>query len=78
MKDQPTPVEHSHFKGMAIKQVDCGQVYYFVLTQEGELHAWGSNKFKQLGLCDDRNSKKDQVKKPKLLEFFTSKGIKVK
>lgn len=69
---------HPSFKSIEVKQVDCGQTYQFVLTEKGELYGWGSNAFKQLGLGDATNSKIVEVKKPKLVEFFTRNGIKVK
>ena len=49
-----------------------------VVTTDGQLYAWGSNKFKQLGLCDGSRSKLDEVKRPKLVEFFSHNNIKVK
>lgn len=45
---------------------------------DGELYGWGSNLFKQLGLCDDAKSKLKEVNKPKKLEFFSQNGIKIK
>jgi len=69
---------HPQFKDIQVSQVDCGQTYQCVVTKSGDLYAWGSNTFKQLGLCDTSSKKIDEVKTPQQLTFFSDNGLKVK
>ena len=44
-----------NWTGGAIKQIDCAGSYTFVLTEDNQLWACGSNRNGQLGLGDDEN-----------------------
>ncbi|XP_054837874.1 RCC1 and BTB domain-containing protein 2 isoform X4 [Eublepharis macularius] len=46
---QPTPCRIAALQGIRAKRVACGFAHTLVLTDEGQLYAWGANSYGQLG-----------------------------
>jgi alpha-tubulin suppressor-like RCC1 family protein len=56
----PTPVKLSSFPSKKIKAFSCGSMHSIVLTEDGEVYTWGSNKYGQLGIGNTKNANKPQ------------------
>ena len=50
--DSPQPLQ---MNGIIIKSIACGQDHSLLLSSDGDIYAFGSNKFGQLGLNDTNN-----------------------
>lgn len=55
------------------KRVSLGQNHSCIVSESGNLYTYGSNKHGQLGHGD-----KNDVKEPKIVDYFEKKNIKVK
>ncbi|XP_054166562.1 uncharacterized protein LOC128964028 [Oppia nitens] len=50
--DQLSPVKNTFFSQLNIVQISCGADHTLALTDNGEVYAWGSNEWGQIGLGD--------------------------
>ncbi|XP_072832977.1 RCC1 and BTB domain-containing protein 2 isoform X2 [Pogona vitticeps] len=53
--NQPTPCRIAALQGIRVKRVVCGYAHTLVLTDEGQLYAWGANSYGQLGTGNRSN-----------------------
>ncbi|XP_030420926.1 RCC1 and BTB domain-containing protein 2 [Gopherus evgoodei] len=53
--NQPTPCRIAALQGIRVQRVACGYAHTLVLTDEGQLYAWGANSYGQLGTGNKSN-----------------------
>uniref|UniRef100_A0A8C0SA14 RCC1 and BTB domain containing protein 2 n=1 Tax=Canis lupus familiaris TaxID=9615 RepID=A0A8C0SA14_CANLF len=53
--NQPTPCRIAALQGIRIQRVACGYAHTLVLTDEGQVYAWGANSYGQLGTGNKSN-----------------------
>ncbi|XP_077634922.1 RCC1 and BTB domain-containing protein 2-like [Crocuta crocuta] len=53
--NQPTPCRISALQGIRVQRVACGYAHTLVLTDEGQVYAWGANSYGQLGTGNKSN-----------------------
>ncbi|XP_028903699.1 RCC1 and BTB domain-containing protein 2 isoform X2 [Ornithorhynchus anatinus] len=53
--NQPTPCRIAALQGIRVQRVTCGYAHTLVLTDEGQLYAWGANSYGQLGTGNKSN-----------------------
>ncbi|XP_077172731.1 RCC1 and BTB domain-containing protein 2 [Paroedura picta] len=53
--NQPTPCRIAALQGIRVQKVACGFAHTLVLTDEGQLYAWGANSYGQLGTGNRSN-----------------------
>ena len=51
----PTKIDSNHYGNKKITQISAGSLYSFILTEDGEVYAFGNNSTGQLGLGDTKN-----------------------
>ncbi|XP_028968234.1 probable E3 ubiquitin-protein ligase HERC4 [Galendromus occidentalis] len=52
---QRVPVEVTNLLGLPLSQIACGANHSMVLSKSGVIFVWGSNRFGQLGLSDNKD-----------------------
>ncbi|XP_007186911.1 RCC1 and BTB domain-containing protein 2 isoform X1 [Balaenoptera acutorostrata] len=53
--NQPTPCRVAALQGIRVQRVACGYAHTLVLTDEGQVYAWGANSYGQLGTGNKSN-----------------------
>nr|XP_031322313.1 RCC1 and BTB domain-containing protein 2 isoform X7 [Camelus dromedarius] len=53
--NQPTPCRIAALQGIRVQRVACGYAHTLVLTDEGQVYAWGANSYGQLGTGNKSN-----------------------
>ncbi|XP_060640804.1 RCC1 and BTB domain-containing protein 2 isoform X3 [Anolis sagrei] len=53
--NQPTPCRIAALQGIRVQRVACGYAHTLVLTDEGQMYAWGANSYGQLGTGNRSN-----------------------
>ncbi|KAL2310884.1 hypothetical protein Nmel_002563 [Mimus melanotis] len=53
--NQPTPCRIAALQGIRVQRVACGYAHTLVLTDEGQIYAWGANSYGQLGTGNKSN-----------------------
>ncbi|XP_040518219.1 RCC1 and BTB domain-containing protein 2 isoform X5 [Gallus gallus] len=53
--NQPTPCRIAALQGIRVQRVACGCAHTLVLTDEGQIYAWGANSYGQLGTGNKSN-----------------------
>ncbi|XP_069859290.1 RCC1 and BTB domain-containing protein 2 isoform X2 [Dipodomys merriami] len=53
--NQPTPCRVAALQGIHVQRVACGYAHTLVLTDEGQVYAWGANSYGQLGTGNKSN-----------------------
>ncbi|GAB1299082.1 RCC1 and BTB domain-containing protein 2 [Apodemus speciosus] len=53
--NQPTPCRVAALQGIRVQRVACGYAHTLVLTDEGQIYAWGANSYGQLGTGNKSN-----------------------
>ncbi|XP_027445120.1 RCC1 and BTB domain-containing protein 2 isoform X3 [Zalophus californianus] len=53
--NQPTPCRIAALQGIRVQRVACGYAHTLVLTDEGQVYAWGANSYGQLGIGNKSN-----------------------
>ncbi|NWU93491.1 RCBT2 protein, partial [Upupa epops] len=53
--NQPTPCRVAALQGVRVQRVACGYAHTLVLTDEGQIYAWGANSYGQLGTGNKSN-----------------------
>ncbi|XP_057350503.1 RCC1 and BTB domain-containing protein 2 isoform X4 [Manis pentadactyla] len=53
--NQPTPCRVAALQGIRVQRAACGYAHTLVLTDEGQVYAWGANSYGQLGTGNKSN-----------------------
>ena len=73
INDYSKPEKLKSFENKKINQISCGELHTIILTDDGLLYGWGSNKYGQIGIENI-----DYILEPKEIDFFSENKIKIK